>query len=112
MSDDLSLLLSQVDLSQETTDRLISDFFAFKHPQFPIINRDLFPEVFEKSKQDASKHIYGPSLGVCLLVLASGALGSTDSPVSPDDSDNAGMPYFVIAYRILTTIWAGSFDDD
>ncbi|KAF4898855.1 hypothetical protein CGCFRS4_v004125 [Colletotrichum fructicola] len=22
------------------------------------------------------------------------------------------MPYFIIAYRILTTIWAGSFDDD
>ncbi|KAF4431534.1 Citrinin biosynthesis transcriptional activator ctnR [Colletotrichum fructicola] len=112
MSDDLSLLLSQVDLRQETTDRLISDFFAFIHPQFPILNSDLFPEVFEKSKQDVSKHIYGPSLGMCLLVLALGTLGSTDSPVSPDDNDSAGMPYFIIAYRILTTIWAGSFDDD
>lgn len=109
VSQNLALLLSELALDRETTARLISNFFSFIHPKFPIVDRELFPEVFDKAIEDISRSVYEPSLAVCLLVLALGALGSTEDVFSPEKDDDAGSQYFGVAYRILMTRWAGSF---
>lgn len=109
VSQDLSLLLSELALDEETTARRISNFFSYIHPKFPIVDQESFPEFFERAIEDISRSVYEPSLAVCLLVLALGALGSTEDDFSPENGDNAGSSYFGVAYRILMTKWAGSF---
>lgn len=109
VSRDLSLLLSGLALDQETTARLISNFFSFIQPKFPIVDQEFFSEIFDKAIEDISRSVYEPSLAVCLLVLALGALGSTEDTFSPNNVDDAGSSYFGVAYRILMTKWAGSF---
>lgn len=109
LSQDLSLLLSELDLDQETTARLISNFFSFIHPKFPIVDPVSFPEVFEKAIRDMARSVYDSSLAVCLLILALGTLGSTEEIFSPGNDGEAKSPYFGVAYRILMIKWAGSF---
>lgn len=110
LSQDISLLLSELDLDQETTARLISNFFSFIHTKFPIVDPGSFPEVFDKAIEDIARSVYKPSLAVCLLVLALGALGSTEDVFSPENEGDPSSPYFAIAYRILMIRWAGSFE--
>ncbi|KAJ0119626.1 hypothetical protein J7T55_013829 [Diaporthe amygdali] len=108
LSQDISLLLSELDLDQETTARLISNFFSFIHTKFPIVDPASFPEVFDKAIEDIARSVYQPSLAVCLLVLALGALGSTEDVFSPENEGDPSSPYFAVAYRILMIKWAGS----
>ncbi|RTE81310.1 hypothetical protein BHE90_004181 [Fusarium euwallaceae] len=102
----LSPLLARLDLDRESTTPLISNFFAYIHPKFPVVDQESFPELLEKTFKVGCN--YDADLAVCLLVLALGELGSTESAVDPSQ-DMPGMSYFGLAYRILMMQWAASF---
>ncbi|KAH7253068.1 hypothetical protein B0J15DRAFT_37689 [Fusarium solani] len=102
----LSPLLARLDLDRESTTPLVSNFFSYIHPKFPVVDQESFPELFERTfRVDCN---YDADLAVCLLVLALGELGSTESAVDPSQ-DMPGMSYFGLAYRILMMQWAASF---
>ncbi|KAM6505718.1 hypothetical protein FSOLCH5_013893 [Fusarium solani] len=99
-------LLARLDLDRESTTPLVSNFFSYIHPKFPVVDQESFPELFERTfRVDCN---YDADLAVCLLVLALGELGSTESAVDPSQ-DMPGMSYFGLAYRILMMQWAASF---
>ncbi|KAM5361887.1 hypothetical protein ACJZ2D_012832 [Fusarium nematophilum] len=102
----LSLLLAGLDLDRENTTLLVSNFFSYIHPKFPVVDQESFPELFERTFRDGCD--YDADLVVCLLVLALGELGSTEGAVNLIQ-DMPGMSYFGVAYRILMMQWAGSF---
>lgn len=104
---EVSEVLGSLDLSIETTVRLIASFFTNIHPKYPLLDQESFPDFFQRTLQQDCRD--QSDLAVCLLVLALGELGSTEDPIISFDNDHAGMPYFGLAYRILTTHWVGSF---
>ncbi|OAA54716.1 Transcription factor [Niveomyces insectorum RCEF 264] len=103
---DLASLLAEVDLAPDTTAGLIANYFSNVHPKFPILDHGVFLALFQRALPDG--YSYDADLAICLLVLALGVLVSTEGNVGSHRCDD-GMPYFRIAYRILTTQWAGSF---
>ncbi|RSL43675.1 hypothetical protein CEP54_014996 [Fusarium duplospermum] len=83
----LSSLLAKLDLDRESTTPLVSNFFSYIHPKFPVVDQESFPELFERTFQVGCK--CDADLAVCLLVLALGQLGSTESPVDPSQDIRA-----------------------
>lgn len=106
LREDLSLLVSKLDLAQETNNQLISIFYPFIHPKFPVVDQEAFPILFQQTFQNDCNYDF--DMAICLLVLALGQLGSTESAADPTE-DMPGTSYFSVAYRILMMTWAGSF---
>ncbi|KAL2672741.1 hypothetical protein Neosp_013455 [[Neocosmospora] mangrovei] len=77
----LSSLFARLDLDRESTTPLVSNFFSYIHPKFPVVDQESFPELFERTFRVGCD--YDADLAVCLLVLALGELGSTESAVDP-----------------------------
>lgn len=103
----ISFCLAELDLGQEKTTYLISNYFMHIHPKFPVVDQPSFPKLFEKTFRGPYK--YDADLAICLLVLALGDLISTESVIDPVQ-EIPGIPYFSVAYRVLMMQWAVSFE--
>ncbi|KAL2838638.1 hypothetical protein BJY01DRAFT_250877 [Aspergillus pseudoustus] len=101
--------LSALDLRREVTDPLVAAFFTHIHPNFPLLDQQIFLPLYELFPRHIDSSCVEDAL--CLVVIALGKLSASLDEVGHTNSGRGhnGMDYFSAAYHILTTEWMSSF---
>jgi hypothetical protein len=97
---------SPVAIEQEITDELVLFFFAYVHPNHPILDRDEFEICYARFLEN------GPDIShesiLCMVVLALGAVASAAPDPEIFKESPPGMEYMQYAMPTLVSISAWS----
>lgn len=104
---DLSMLVATLDFKGNSIDELISNYFTHIHPNFPILDREVFTDFLHRTIRGTSHDDTDTAL--CLVVLALGKFTSSKADMDHSTKSPHGLEYFIPAYQILTTKWVASF---
>ncbi|EED17938.1 C6 finger domain protein, putative [Talaromyces stipitatus ATCC 10500] len=98
---------SPVNIQREITDELILFFFAYVHPNHPVLDREEFQKHYARFLENGPDHSYESIL--CMVVLALGAVVSTAPDPEVFKSSPPGMDYMQYAMPTLLSVSAWSF---
>lgn len=98
---------SPVDIQREITDELVLCFFAYVHPNHPILDRDDFESYYARFLENGPDYSHESIL--CMVVLALGAVASAAPDPEVFKTSPPGMEYMQYAMPTLVSISAWSF---
>ncbi|KIW22096.1 hypothetical protein, variant [Cladophialophora immunda] len=97
-------------LHAEITDPLISAFFAYVHPAFPVLDRDMFMPLYHQVLEQGLRADAESALCLVLLALGKVATNSPYCPTSGNHDSAQGLEYFAPAYRLATALWGFCYE--
>ncbi|RAO71603.1 uncharacterized protein BHQ10_007615 [Talaromyces amestolkiae] len=98
---------SPVSIEREITDELVVFFFAYVHPNHPILDRDEFEICYARFLEDGPDFSHESIL--CMVVLALGAVASAAPDPELFKESPPGMEYMQYTMPTLVSISAWSF---